>query len=284
MTLFSALCFSFFLCTIGAVRKNHQAEKAMDMEINQHAIRWFNLASDRGGGRRQRSQTTPQWLIYMSSFWTAWHWSASGPFPIVIFPFGNSDSCLVFSLVSLFTYSYVIVIMSDLITWSEVRADHVILEWSESGEIHLILSYFALGDQTSSFTRTCLSESQTCLHRAESGAAPLSDRQSTTAAPAEHHIYAVNTLHRESDVCLFDLWRGGLGGGRCWDSAGTPSLSGVGELPHRASSRAYGPWEQPHGVRGGAWQSPWGCRALCAAPRHSPGCCGPDGWIHGTGT
>ncbi|XP_078023169.1 uncharacterized protein LOC117251373 isoform X2 [Epinephelus lanceolatus] len=41
-----------------AVRKNHQGEKATDMEINHHSIRWFNLASDRGGGRRQRSQQT----------------------------------------------------------------------------------------------------------------------------------------------------------------------------------------------------------------------------------
>ncbi|XP_041642117.1 pollen-specific leucine-rich repeat extensin-like protein 2 [Cheilinus undulatus] len=40
-----------------AVRKSHVAEKSTDIEINHHAIRWFNLASDRGGGRRERALT-----------------------------------------------------------------------------------------------------------------------------------------------------------------------------------------------------------------------------------
>ncbi|GLD48549.1 vegetative cell wall protein gp1-like protein [Lates japonicus] len=35
-----------------AVRKCHVAKQATDMDINKHVIRWFNLASDRGGGRR----------------------------------------------------------------------------------------------------------------------------------------------------------------------------------------------------------------------------------------
>ena len=38
-----------------AVRKNQAASSASDNEINQHAIRWFNLASDRGGGRKERA-------------------------------------------------------------------------------------------------------------------------------------------------------------------------------------------------------------------------------------
>ncbi|KAK0154736.1 hypothetical protein N1851_002951 [Merluccius polli] len=37
-----------------AVRKNRVSEKATDTEINQFTIRWFNLACDRGGGRRAR--------------------------------------------------------------------------------------------------------------------------------------------------------------------------------------------------------------------------------------
>ncbi|XP_039505659.1 uncharacterized protein LOC120461499 [Pimephales promelas] len=40
---------------IKAVRKNQVASSASDNEINQHAIRWFNLASDRGGGRKERA-------------------------------------------------------------------------------------------------------------------------------------------------------------------------------------------------------------------------------------
>lgn len=38
-----------------AVRKNRMSDKATDTEINHYAIRWFNLACDRGGGRRARS-------------------------------------------------------------------------------------------------------------------------------------------------------------------------------------------------------------------------------------
>ncbi|XP_039620665.1 uncharacterized protein LOC120536406 isoform X2 [Polypterus senegalus] len=37
-----------------AVRKSHMAAKATDVEINEFAIRWFSLASDRGGGRNER--------------------------------------------------------------------------------------------------------------------------------------------------------------------------------------------------------------------------------------
>ena len=46
------------LACIGAVRKSHAAKQATDMEINKHVIRWFNLASDRGGGRRDRMMRT----------------------------------------------------------------------------------------------------------------------------------------------------------------------------------------------------------------------------------
>ncbi|XP_078021615.1 uncharacterized protein LOC144461819, partial [Epinephelus lanceolatus] len=41
-----------------AVRKSHVAKQASDMDINKHVIRWFNLASDRGGGRRDRMMRT----------------------------------------------------------------------------------------------------------------------------------------------------------------------------------------------------------------------------------
>ncbi|XP_077409799.1 uncharacterized protein LOC144039919 isoform X2 [Vanacampus margaritifer] len=37
-----------------AVRQCHVAKEATEMEINKHVIRWFNLANDRGGGRRNR--------------------------------------------------------------------------------------------------------------------------------------------------------------------------------------------------------------------------------------
>ncbi|XP_077366280.1 uncharacterized protein LOC144010067 isoform X2 [Festucalex cinctus] len=37
-----------------AVRQCHVAREATEMEINKHVIRWFNLANDRGGGRRNR--------------------------------------------------------------------------------------------------------------------------------------------------------------------------------------------------------------------------------------
>ncbi|XP_034144040.1 uncharacterized protein LOC114829515 isoform X1 [Esox lucius] len=40
---------------IKAARKNQPASSALDNYINQHAIRWFNLASDRGGGRKERA-------------------------------------------------------------------------------------------------------------------------------------------------------------------------------------------------------------------------------------
>ncbi|KAL1006952.1 hypothetical protein UPYG_G00079580 [Umbra pygmaea] len=46
------------LASIGAVRKNRMSDKATVTEINQYAIRWFNLACDRGGGRRARSHPT----------------------------------------------------------------------------------------------------------------------------------------------------------------------------------------------------------------------------------
>ncbi|KAI1883861.1 hypothetical protein AGOR_G00236390 [Albula goreensis] len=39
-----------------AVRKCHVAKQATDMDINKHIIRWFNLASDRGGGHRDRER------------------------------------------------------------------------------------------------------------------------------------------------------------------------------------------------------------------------------------
>ncbi|KAG1958986.1 hypothetical protein F2P79_006885 [Pimephales promelas] len=41
-----------------AVRKNRTSDKATDTEMNHYAIRWFNLACDRGGGRRARSHPT----------------------------------------------------------------------------------------------------------------------------------------------------------------------------------------------------------------------------------
>ena len=51
---FTLLTFSVNVVYIGAVRKCHVAKQATDMDINKHVIRWFNLASDRGGGRRDR--------------------------------------------------------------------------------------------------------------------------------------------------------------------------------------------------------------------------------------
>ncbi|KAJ8007523.1 hypothetical protein DPEC_G00094910 [Dallia pectoralis] len=41
---------------IRAVRKCAISGTATDTEISQHAIRWFNLATDRGGGRKERSK------------------------------------------------------------------------------------------------------------------------------------------------------------------------------------------------------------------------------------
>ncbi|XP_034553692.1 uncharacterized protein LOC117822870 [Notolabrus celidotus] len=41
---------------IRAVRKNHSTIGATDSEIDSCVIRWFNLASDRGGGRRDRAK------------------------------------------------------------------------------------------------------------------------------------------------------------------------------------------------------------------------------------
>lgn len=49
-------CF-FVFYTVGAVHKSHVAEKASDIEMNHHAIRWSYLASERGGGRRERTLT-----------------------------------------------------------------------------------------------------------------------------------------------------------------------------------------------------------------------------------
>uniref|UniRef100_A0A8C6SMU4 DUF4806 domain-containing protein n=1 Tax=Neogobius melanostomus TaxID=47308 RepID=A0A8C6SMU4_9GOBI len=43
-----------------AVRKNHLGQQMTDQEINQGTIRWFNLASDRGGGRQKRAQKGSQ--------------------------------------------------------------------------------------------------------------------------------------------------------------------------------------------------------------------------------
>ena len=46
---FFALCaFCVSVCLTGAVRKSRVSEKATDTEINQHTIRWFNLACDHG--------------------------------------------------------------------------------------------------------------------------------------------------------------------------------------------------------------------------------------------
>ncbi|KAJ7995594.1 hypothetical protein DPEC_G00246210 [Dallia pectoralis] len=39
---------------IKAVRKNQAASGAPESEIDASSIRWFNLASDRGGGRKDR--------------------------------------------------------------------------------------------------------------------------------------------------------------------------------------------------------------------------------------
>ncbi|KAF5895935.1 uncharacterized protein DAT39_014342, partial [Clarias magur] len=41
---------------IRAVRKNQSSTNAADSEIDSYAIRWFNLAPDRGGGRKDRSR------------------------------------------------------------------------------------------------------------------------------------------------------------------------------------------------------------------------------------
>ncbi|XP_072563470.1 uncharacterized protein [Paramormyrops kingsleyae] len=40
----------------GAVRKNHSTGGATDTEIDSFTIRWFNLACDRGGGRKERGK------------------------------------------------------------------------------------------------------------------------------------------------------------------------------------------------------------------------------------
>ena len=40
----------------GAVRKNQAASSAPDSEIDSYAIRWFNLASDWGGGRKDHAK------------------------------------------------------------------------------------------------------------------------------------------------------------------------------------------------------------------------------------
>eukprot|EP00064_Thunnus_orientalis_P011949 superscaffoldBa00001777_g11981 len=44
------------LSRAGAVRKNEAASSAPDSEIDSYAIRWFNLVSDRGGGRNDRAK------------------------------------------------------------------------------------------------------------------------------------------------------------------------------------------------------------------------------------
>lgn len=41
---------------IRAVRKNQSSTNAADSEIDSYAIHWFNLAPDRGGGRKERSR------------------------------------------------------------------------------------------------------------------------------------------------------------------------------------------------------------------------------------
>ncbi|KAF5900161.1 uncharacterized protein DAT39_010118, partial [Clarias magur] len=41
---------------IRAVRKNQSSTNAADSEIDSYAIRWFNLAPDRGNGRKERSR------------------------------------------------------------------------------------------------------------------------------------------------------------------------------------------------------------------------------------
>lgn len=46
----------YFFFSTGAVRKNHSSTNAADNEIDSYAIRWFNLASDRGGGRKERAR------------------------------------------------------------------------------------------------------------------------------------------------------------------------------------------------------------------------------------
>ncbi|KAK3520982.1 hypothetical protein QTP86_003646 [Hemibagrus guttatus] len=40
----------------GAVRKNQSSTNAADSERDSYAIRWFSLAPDRGGGRKERSR------------------------------------------------------------------------------------------------------------------------------------------------------------------------------------------------------------------------------------
>ncbi|KAG7481592.1 hypothetical protein MATL_G00068330 [Megalops atlanticus] len=41
---------------IRAVRKNQSAASAADSDVDSYAIRWFNLACDRGGGRKDRER------------------------------------------------------------------------------------------------------------------------------------------------------------------------------------------------------------------------------------
>ncbi|KAJ8364949.1 hypothetical protein SKAU_G00137800 [Synaphobranchus kaupii] len=41
---------------IRAVRKNQAASSALDSEIDSYTIRWFNLASDQGGGRKDHAK------------------------------------------------------------------------------------------------------------------------------------------------------------------------------------------------------------------------------------
>ncbi|KAJ8014880.1 hypothetical protein DPEC_G00020370 [Dallia pectoralis] len=41
---------------IRAVRSNQSSTGAADTDVDSHAIRWFNLASDRGGGRKERAR------------------------------------------------------------------------------------------------------------------------------------------------------------------------------------------------------------------------------------
>lgn len=49
------MLIAFFFST-GAVRKNQCCASAADSEVDSFAIRWFNLASDRGGGRKERAK------------------------------------------------------------------------------------------------------------------------------------------------------------------------------------------------------------------------------------
>ncbi|KAG5267969.1 hypothetical protein AALO_G00227980 [Alosa alosa] len=47
---------SLFDVFLRAVRKNHAAGGAADSDVDSFAIRWFNLASHRGGGRKEREK------------------------------------------------------------------------------------------------------------------------------------------------------------------------------------------------------------------------------------